>query len=475
MAEVAKTKETKTPAQQGVPKIVTEAEQATLGSMLVESVATRRALNLLKAEDFYSPDHQAIYRSAQKVFVRDGVVDVVTLAEDLRAAGKMENLGMGADVGANTGSAYLADLVNKVTTAAHVEHYAKLVKEASLDREFSRQLTATYTARTPENVRVLHDLMNALHGVHQRPAFDFRKDLHGYIDDVLDKKQSETIDTGYPTLDQQLGGLDEGDVTVIGARTSGGKTAWMTKVCMQMAEHFRDAKKPLTILYLTTEMTEQQVVSRVMPMAAHVEAWKFRRKRFTEQEAARIQAACADKLSTLPILVKGNSQPTLADISSAIAMTKPRVVFVDYLQRCRFGDGDNRAYQIMDFMIGLKTLAQQNKINIFLGCQLDRKLDKTAPEPENADLKDSGAIEAEADQVILLWKPTPKEMAKEFSALPLLPGHHLIRAKISKNRHGAAWGRCDFAMNGALVDIAEHIIDVQGGPDSRLPKEDLWS
>lgn len=476
MAEKNVTKDkAKTPAQQGAPRIVVEAEQAALGSMLVEAQATRRAMDLLEAEDFHSADHQAIFKCASKVYARDGVVDVVTLAEELRAQGKMENLGVGAAVGARTGGAYLADLINIVTTAAHVDHYARLVKEASIDREFSRQLTTTYTERTPDNVRKLHEIMNALHGVHHRPAFDFRKDLHSYLDEMLDKKPSETIDTGFATLDRHLGGLDEGDVTVVGARTSGGKTAWMTKACAQMAEQFLQTKKDTTALYFTTEMTEQQIVSRVMPLAASVEAWKFRRRKFTDEESRRILAACRDKLCTLPMLVKSNSQPTLADISSAIAQSKPRVVFIDYLQRCSFGDGDNRAYQIMDFMIGLKTLAQENKINIVIGCQLDRKLDKTLPEPENADLKDSGAIEAEADQVVLLWKPTQKEIVKEVGALPIPPGHHLIRAKVSKNRHGSAWGRADFALNGALVDMAEHIIEVHAGPDSRLPKEELWS
>jgi replicative DNA helicase len=479
MAETVK-KDAKTPAQQGAPRIVIEAEQATLGSALIEKQATRRALDMLRAEDFHAPDHQAIFKCIEKVFVRDGEVDTVTLVTELRAAGKLDNLGMGIQpdpfvVPHDPGPAYVVELINRVTTAAHVEYYAKLVKEASLDREFSRQLTTTYTARTPENVKKLHELMNALHGVHHRAAFDFRKDLHAYLDEVLDKKPAETIDTGFVTLDQNLGGLNVGDVTVIGARTSGGKTACMTKTAVQIAEAFaaKEGDKR-TCLYYTTEMTEEQVVSRVMPMAAHVEAWKFRRKNFTEAESLRILAACRDRLSTLPLLVMGKSQPSLADISSAIAQTKPRAVFLDYLQRFKFGDGDSRAYQIMDFMIGLKTLAQDTKTNIFLGCQLDRKLDKTAPEPENADLKDSGAIEAEADQVILLWKPNPKDLAKEVGNLPLKPGHHLIRYKVSKNRHGSAWGRGDFALNGPLVDMAEHIVEIHA-PDSRLPKEEMWS
>lgn len=478
MAEV-KPKE-KTPAQAGVPKIVVEAEQAALGSALVERIGARKILDLLKPEDFHSPDHQVAFKSIQKLFARDGIVDVVTLLEELRSQGKLDNFGMGSAVGGEVGGKYVFSLVNCVVSVEHVEHYARLVKEASLDRSFSAQLATTYTARTPENVRKLHEIMNALHSVHQRPALDFRKDLQSYIEDILENKVSETIDTGFQNLDTCLGGLNVGDVTVIGARTSGGKTAWMTKTAVQMAERFAqeasaDPKKSKTCLYYTTEMTEQQVVSRVMPSAANVEAWKFRRKRFEPSEAKRIYEACRDRLSLLPLLVKGKSQPTLADISSAIAQVRPRAIFLDYLQRFKFGAGDNRAYQIMDFMIGLKTLAQETKTNIFLGCQLDRKLDKTAPEPENADLKDSGAIEAEADQVVLLWKPTPKELAKNMPTFPLLPGHNLIRYKVSKNRHGAAWGRGDFALNGALVDIAEHIVEKYNGLDNRLPKEDLWS
>lgn len=449
------------------PRLTIDAEMAALGCMLVESQATRRGIEMLTPEDFYLEDHRLIFKAAGKVYTRDRAVDVVTLAEELRAQGKAEDLNLKGE--GERGAMYLTTLINKVVTAAHIDYYAKLVKESALDRALDAQIRVTADKKTPDNIKKLHELMDAMHGVRHDRIFDFRKDLAAAIDDIINSK-SETIDTGFVSLDAALGGLDVGDVTTIGARTSGGKTAFMVKMCVQIAE-----RKEYECLYLTTEMTEAQVVARVLPMASGVPAWKFRRKNFQKTDITNIMDVSGDRLSKLPIKVYGRSRLTIQDIRAAVAQAKPRIVFIDYLQRIELAKGDNRAYQIMDFMIALKSLAQEQRVNIVIGCQLDRKLDKTAPEPENADLKDSGAIEAESDQVVLLWKPSPKDLAKDPAYKPPPDGHHLIRAKVSKNRHGAAWGRADFILNGPLVDMSESIVEAAAEQDRRLPKEELWT
>ena len=432
---------TTTAKANGMPQTVIEAERAVLGSMLIDNAAAAKAVDMLTHTDFYQQSHRDIFQAAVAVFKKDRALDRVTLSEEIRSRWS---------IGAIGGDAYLRELIHSVSTADHVEHYATLVKEASLDRQVATQLHKTADNKTAENLAKLSALMDALHGVRTDRLFDFRKDLPGMLDDLLTAR-ADLIDTGFLDLDKILGGLDPGDLTTVGARTSGGKTAMMVKLAVQLAgKHGREC------LYITTEMTREQIVTRVLPMASEVPAWKFRRRRFDQDDYKKINKACEDMLSKLRLQVACKTVISLGDIRNAVLKAKPRVVFVDYLQRCAFGSGDTRAYQVMDFMKDLKTMAQELRLNIFIGCQLNRALD-TDPdrEPENSDLKDSGGIEAESDQVVLLWKPTDKRLTKEGIDVP--PGQHLVRAKVSKNRHGVAFKTADFLLNGQLVDLVERV------------------
>lgn len=433
-----------------MPASVIEAEKATLGAMLIEKSGTLQALDLLRAEDFYREDHRLIFKAITEVFKRDEAVDAVTLAEHMRRHNNLDAIA--ADTPELTGSRYFYSLFDLVSHTAFTSHYATLVKEASLDRQVGEQIKKTYIEKSPENLKRLQELMDALHSVRGGRAFDFRTDLHAALED-LEKRRAELIDLGFPSIDKILCGLNAGDLTTIGARTSGGKTAFMVKACLQIAERMN-----VPCLYITTEMNEQQIVERVLPIASGVQAWKFRKRTFEANDWTRITTACADKLSKMPIKVKGKTTLSIGDIRNLISREKPRVVFVDYLQRCVFPNGDTRAYQVMDFMKELKTLAQEMKVNIFIGCQLNRALDVSQDrEPENSDLKDSGGIEAESDQVILLWKLSDRQILKE--SIEVKHGMTLVRAKISKNRHGAAFKNADLLLNGQYVDMVEYMTE----------------
>lgn len=445
------------------PKTELEAERAVLGSMLIDPIAAHEISMRLVVTDFYLEDHRHIFQAAVAVLKRENMVDTTTLMGELAQRNQLDTLAK-TDI-ENGGRKYLFALTRSVASTAFAQSYTTVVREASLDRQVGNQLRTTFENKTPENLKKLNDLMNSLLTVRQPNAFDFRIDLNRAIDD-MEKVRKDLIDTGFKNLDKSFGGLDPGDLTTIGARTSGGKTAFMVKVALQIAEAFQRE-----CLYMTTEMTDTQIVERVLPMTSMVPAWKFRKRAFEKDDWTKIMDACAKRLSKLPLKVVGKSTLSLADIRGAITRHKPRVVFIDYLQRCVFTTGDNRAYQVMDFMKELKTIAQEERVNIFIGCQLSRALDHDPDkEPENSDLKDSGGIEAESDQVLLLWKPTEKRVLKDGIVVP--PGHHLIRTKVSKNRHGAAWHQADFMMHGQLIDMCERLID-QGDPEIWGKRKDL--
>lgn len=441
-----------------------DAERAVLGSALITTTAARKAIEILRPADFYRDDHRAIFSAMAACLERDKTVDLVTLAEDMR--GKDLLAEVNADGELCSGAAYLNELVQSTSTADHIEHYARLVREASLQRQFTVQLHATAKDRTDENVARLGDILTALTSIRHDRIFDFRTDLADALDEIL-KSAPTALDTGFPEIDRNLGGLDIGDVTTIGARTNGGKTAMMVKIAMNLAE------KGTEILYLTTEMTEAQIVTRVLPMATRIPAWKFRRKAFSDDDVKRIMNATAETLCKLPVKVYGKRTLSIADVRAAVALAKPRVVFVDYLQRCTFPAGDTRAYQIMDFMIALKSLAMDSRTNIIIGCQLDRKLDKAADtRPANSDLKDSGAIEAESDQIILMWKPSEKELRKDAANIQMPEGYIPLKAVVSKNRHGAANDEANFILNRQYVEIVEREVmkaTLGATPESELP------
>ena len=443
-----------------LPKTAIEAERAVLGAMLIEAPAAQIGIDRLKPKDFYLEDHRKIFLAVEAVLKKDGVADVFLVIQELQDRKQLDGL---AATTIASGRAYLFSLVNATAHTAHTAHYANEVLEASLDRQVEEQCVRTAQDKTPENLKRLHELLDALYAVREYELFDFKTDLHDFLDN-LQKKPPEVIDTGFKSLDRILGGLNPGDLTTIGARTSGGKTAFMVKTCLQMAE-----TQKLRCLYITTEMTQDQIVERVLPMAATVQSWRFRKRAFDAEDWRKIMDACSSRLSKLDLYVKGKTTLLLSDIRTAIKMANPRVVFVDYLQRCVFPEGETRAYQVMDFMKELKTLALDLKINVIIGCQLNRSLDTDSErEPENSDLKDSGGIEAESDSVVLLWKPSLKRILKEQIDVPT--GHHLIRAKVSKNRHGRAFDNADLLLHGKYVDMIERVAE---DAQQELPRADL--
>lgn len=430
------------------PAAVLDAERAVLGCMLVEAPAAREATDRLEAADFFLESHQHAFKAAAAVLERDRSVDVVTLSEALRADGKLQLIN--AADGNGSGIGYLTRCIDTCVTTAHVKYYAQLVKEASYDRQLVVQAHRFLQEKTPEAARRLQELLVALHGVRHDRILDFRKDLPEIIEE-LQNSLPPSVDLGFPGLDDALGGVEPGDLVTVGARTNGGKTAIMTAAAYSLASRGEP------VLYVTTEMTRTQMVCRVLPMAARIPSWKFRKRKLEAADWAKLQAACADRLSKMPLMIHGKSVVGLDDIRAAAAQTKAKVVFVDYLQRCRLPQGSKeRNYQVMDFMVGLKSFAQEAGVVVVIGCQLARQMDKAPDvEPENADLKDSGAIEAESDQVVLLWKPTDKQLRKDPEWTD--PGHNKVclSVKVSKNRHGRVGYRGNLLLDTMLVEVCE--------------------
>lgn len=427
-----------------------QAEKAVLGSMLMDTAAVDKALDALTPEDFYQGANRVIFTAMQEMVEAGSAVDALLVTDALRKQGTLGNVG-GAD--------YLLGCESEVSTADHVAHYARLVREAALERAIGRQLTTTNGDRSPENVSKLGELIAARDGLRTAKAFDFRQDLGAALIELFEHADPGVL-TGFPVLDDLLCGLHpaDGDLMTIGARTSGGKTATMCAMAVQMAG------RGVECMYLTTEMSESQLVHRVLPMVSGIPAWKLRRRQLSDREKEQLVDAAKEKLEHLTLKVIGKSRPSLADIRSIVVANRPRVIFIDYLQRLKFDSREVRAYAISDLMRDLKSLAQQFSVQIVIGCQLDRARDKNPGLPPTlADLKDSAGIEAESDQVLLLWKPLEAELVKRPDWVPPPSGCVHVECLVAKNRHGPANVAADFMLNGELVQMIEREVKLAQG------------
>lgn len=425
------------------------AEQAVLGSMLIEPAAAGRAKLELEVDDFYSEKHQHIYRAACELFDEQTPIDGVTVLERLRLRGRAAAAG---------GNDTIMACINAVGTAAHVLYYAKIVRAASLQRQFDRQLQVTAQEQTPEHVEELSAILGAISGHGMGRIVSFKDDLVDMVEEIL-SRPVVGYQTGFFSLDNFLVRLEPGDVVSIGARTSGGKTAMMTQMLMNMA------RAGVPVAYMTSEMDEKQLIKRILPAAAGVGAYHFRSGNMGEMEKEAVRRAVSEELVNLPIHIVGRPRLSLRDVRGTIVKTGCKFLAYDYLQRAQMPKAESRVYEIEHFMIGLKTIAQETGCVIALGVQLDRGMDRnpTIP-PTLADLRGSGAIEHESDQVILLWRPPAAVIQKRGNDwTPPRDGCMAIEALILKNRHGEAGAVADLELNGEMVSMAERTMNPRSG------------
>jgi replicative DNA helicase len=428
-----------------IPPQSEDAEMAVLGAAMIESIAADKALSILRVSDFYVENHRIIFDAFSELRKARRPVDIVTVSEHLRKAKHLNNVG---------GMAYLSEIIHKVGTAAHVDHYAGIVKEKSRLRQVIVHCTAAITSCYHEATDadlVKADLLGRLAKIDGTESFDiidFRKDLPAALDELNQKPN--LLLTGFERLDRAIIGLEPGDLVAVGARTSAGKTALKTKITLNVARRKR------SVLYITTEMRGRQIVMRVLPMETGIPAWKFRKRELTGVDFARINEVAAENLSTLPIWVLGKPRISLQEIRTVVSMLKPDLTIVDYLQRMKLPKAENRAYQLEEAMIELKTIAQECNTVMMVSVQLDRGMDKNPNVPPVlADFKGSSAIEAEADWAFMLWEPPAAVRSKRIDWTPPPPGHRDIDLWVRKARHGEKDVPFQLLLNKDVVEFLE--------------------
>lgn len=400
-----------------VPPQNIEAEIAVLGSMLIEEEAIGHAVEIVQGPFFYKDAHKKIFQTIVDLYSSNKAVDLVTLTEELKKKGSLEDVG---------GPAYLTELTAAVPTAANVQLYAKIVKEKAILRRLIN--TATHiVAQSYDGQQDANDLLDKA----EKQIFDIAgSQLQGVsvsIKEII-KDSIETIEgfyrrkahvtglpTGFDDLDMMTAGLHNAELIVIAGRPSMGKSALATCIAEYIGVQ---EQRPVAIFSL--EMSKEQLVQRMLCSHARVELQKARSGFLTQSDWPKLVTA-AGKLAEAPIYIDDSAGLTSLELRAKARRLKARhnveLIIVDYMQLMTGAARiENRQQEISEISRSLKTLTKELNLPLIAISQLSRAPEKRETyRPRLSDLRESGAIEQDADVVMLLFREeyyNPKETNK---------------------------------------------------------------
>jgi replicative DNA helicase len=405
-----------------------DAERALLGALLLDGERIADVAELLRSGDFHDRRHQLLFEVLVALAERGAPIDFITVGEALRASGRFDEVG---------GAPFLVDLAGAVTTAAHANYHANLVADTATLRDLIREstdiVTRAYETRADgDEVKALLDeceqRMFRLSRRDERsgaePISAAITETFRRIDAASHREGLTGITTGFIDLDQILCGLNAGDLVVVAARPSMGKTAF----ALNMLEHAALSRpawldRPPVVLLFSLEMGRQQVVSRMLCSRARVDAHRLRSGRIPSEDRAELTTA-ADELSRARIFIDDTSNLTMMSLRGRSRRVQARhgldLIVIDYLQLLSFPHAESRQQEISNISRSLKGLARELEVPVVALAQLSRQVElRDPPRPQLADLRESGSIEQDADVVMLLYRPEyyPKYKSEETQGL----------------------------------------------------------
>ena len=390
-----------------IPPQSLEAEQSVLGSMLIDKEVIPVVMEILRSEDFYRPDHKEIYDVIIELFDRAQPIDLITVSERLKLHGKLELVG---------GLEYLTNMATVVPTTANVKHYAKLVEEKALLRKLiktSSDIVDLGYAAGEEVSYILDKAEQGIFDILQKrssqgfvPIKDVLVDTFNKLEELYNNKGHVTgIPTGFNDLDFKTSGLHNSDLILIAARPAMGKTAFALNVAQYAAVHGR---VPVAIFSL--EMSKEQLVNRMLCSEAMVDSSKMRTGNLEDNDWQKVARALAP-LSEAPIFIDDTPGISITEIRAKCRRLKLEhnlgLVVIDYLQLMQGSrsKSENRQQEISEISRSLKILAKEINIPVITLSQLSRASEtRTDHRPILSDLRESGAIEQDADIVMFLYR-----------------------------------------------------------------------
>jgi len=443
MSDISLSQVDTSPGPQIVPHS-REAEEAVLGSILINPEAYYDVAHFLQAEDFYLIRHRWIWQAFHRLQERRAPIDFVTVTEELDQMGQLGEIG---------GAAYLTALINNVPTSLHAEAYGRVVEETAVRRrmlEAANQIAKVAYKEGTSIEEVMNEAEKAIFGVSERrltrdlqPIQQVLSDYYDRIDTLMRRGEDTFgVPSGFIDLDRLLGGMQPSDFLIIAGRPGMGKTAFMLSAAKNAAQTH---KKHVAIFSL--EMANEQLVQRLIAQETGIDIHHLRTGRLTEEEWP-LFAHAIEVLSDTRIFL--DDTPGLTPLQ---LRTKSRrlhmeyrldLVLVDYLQLMSGGMRiENRVQEVSYISRNLKMLARELNVPVLAAAQLSRAVEQRADkEPQLSDLRESGSLEQDSDVVMFIHRPDM------YEADPLRP--NVAQIKIAKHRNGPT-GTIELVFRSALA------------------------
>ena len=429
------------PSSHKIPPQNIEAEQSVLGGILIENDAVNKALEILVPEDFYRDAHRRIFEALIALSERDEPADLITLTNELRKKNHLDSVG---------GASYVASLIDLVPTAANIEYYAKIVKEKSI----LRRLIHTSTDIVTRSYESLDDVNTLLDDAEQaifqitgntlKPSFypirEVVKNSFRVLERLYEKKELITgVPSGFKELDRLTAGFQPSDLVIVAGRPGMGKTAF----CLNIAQYAAIEKK-IPVAIFSLEMSKEQLGIRMLCSEAEVEGTHLRTGFLTEKDWPKLTIA-AGNLSDAPIYIDDTAALTGLELRAKARRLRADyelgMIIIDYLQLMKGRTNvENRQQEISEISRSLKALAKELNIPLVAVSQLSRRTEeRTGNRPQLSDLRESGAIEQDADLILLLYRDELYNRAEDN------PNRGKAEVIIGKQRNGPV-GKIELAF-----------------------------
>lgn len=383
-----------------------EAEQSILGAILIDNDALPKSLEILDPDDFYKLSNRKIFQAMIYLFEKNEPIDLITLTDYLRRKDELEQIG---------GISYLSSLISMTPTAANIRYHCKIVREKSLLRGLlraSNEIARKVYEESHDAEELVDYAERSIFTISDKkvkasfvPLKEVIKDSFEMIEHLYDKKDTITgVPSGFKDLDELTTGFQRGDLIIVGGRPSMGKTAFVLNVAQYVGLELRE---PVAIFSL--EMAKEQLALRMLCAEAMVNSNSIR-KGFIKKEDWHKLTSAASKLTNAPIFIDDSSSLTVLELRAKARRLKMEhglsIIIVDYLQLMRGrGNFERREQEISDISRSLKALAKELNVPIIAVSQLNRSVEqRRPPRPILADLRESGAIEQDADVILFLYR-----------------------------------------------------------------------
>ncbi len=393
-----------------IPPQNTDAERSVLGSVLLDKDALINVSGWLRPEHFYDGRHASIYENILYLFENGLPIDVVTISDQLKKNKVLKKVG---------GRAYLAELASSVPTAAHAEEYGNIVRESATRRGLISSATKIIQMSYDEQ-QVLHEVVDKSEKLLYDVAQDGAKANFVHIKDLLkgayeraahaqDEDELRGVSTGFKELDSLLGGFQKSDLVILAARPSVGKTS----LALDMIRHaaIQEKKK---VAFFSLEMSNVQIMDRLLGMQSGVPFWKIRTNQVTDEEVLKLSNTMG-QMGDAEVYIDDQAGQHINQVrTKARRLSMERgldIIFIDYLQLMHGNNRESRTLEVGEISQGLKNLAKELDIPVIALSQLSRAIEqRQGRRPQLSDLRESGSIEQDADVVMFIdreetWNP----------------------------------------------------------------------